>query len=131
MKGMPCVTGFGRGRRLAVRKEALALVLKASFRLKNSREASIDHAASEPLPQTRWVLCGDIPLKRQAFNVPCHDIAGHRMQFSWLVRQFLEVTKQLLKIYLSNVQQTKGGDPVSLSHAVSPLKISPAAGMRF
>jgi hypothetical protein len=81
------------GRRLAVRKEALALGLKASFCLKNSREASIDHAASEPLPQTRWFLCGDISLKRQAFNVSCRDIANRRMQLPRWVDQFLYVIK--------------------------------------
>ncbi|MDR3462586.1 MAG: hypothetical protein P4L76_09770 [Beijerinckiaceae bacterium] len=68
------------GRRLAVRKEAPALVLKASLGLKNSEKASIDHAASEPLPQTRWALCGDISLKRQAFNDSGRDIVNRRMQ---------------------------------------------------
>jgi len=76
------------GRRLAVRNEAPALVLKASRGLKNSGEASIDHAASEPLPQTRCLLCGDVSLKRQAFNDSCRDIVNRRMQLRPLHDEF-------------------------------------------
>jgi hypothetical protein len=118
------------GRRLAVRNDLLALALKASFGLKNSRELSVDHAASEPLPQTRWLLCGDISLKRQAFNALRRKAAALDRVLT-AESHFSMVTKQLLMLRYLYVQQLKGGDPVSQGHVVSQLKISPAIGMRF